>query len=310
MIDPQAKAKILLEALPYMKEFADRTVIVKGGGEIVDNPQAAASFARDIVLLRAIGVRVVLCHGGGPQISRTMEALGKEPVFRRGLRVTDDETLEVTAGVLLGTVNRRLVSLLNAHGPLAVGVSGVDARMFVTHAPEPDLGLVGEIVDVNPEPVDRLLDDGYIPVVASLGMGADGATHNINADVAAGALAGALGAEKYIVLTNVAGLYESFGDADTLLSQIDAGVLRAMRDSGTLSAGMIPKVDSILAAMDAGVRSAHILDGRLEHSVLLEIFTRDGVGTMVRGAGESAPDAQSGHDHDASEQSDTGGMRR
>ncbi len=285
LVTPHAKAGVLVEALPYIKQFAGATVVVKGGGEIVDDPGAAQSFAEDVVLLHSLGLRVVLCHGGGPQISRMMEAVGKEPVFKDGLRVTDDDTLEVTAGVLLGTVNRQIVSLLNAHGPVAVGMSGVDARLYVTDVADPELGHVGAIREVNPGVVVQLLDDGFIPVVASLGLGDDSATHNVNADSAAGALAVALCAEKYIVLTNVEGLYESLSDADSLISRIDTDGLRAMLSGTGLSAGMIPKIESVLTALDGGVGSAHILDGRVEHALLLEIFTDEGIGTMVHAAG-------------------------
>jgi acetylglutamate kinase len=288
LIDTQAKARVLIEALPYITEYAGRRIVVKVGGEVVDDPTAAASFAADLVLLKAVGINVVLCHGGGPQISREMANMGREPTFVNGLRVTDAETMEITAMVLLGVLNRNLVSLLNVHGPQAVGVSGVDGRLFVVEPERAELGYVGRIREVTPDPVVRLLDDGYIPVVASIGMDDTGAAYNVNADLAAGRLAAAIGAEKYVLLTNVEGLYESFGDADTLISEIDRDGLRALRDGGSLSAGMVPKVDSILTALDGGVGRAHILDGRVEHAVLLEIFTPEGIGTMVRGSGRES----------------------
>ncbi len=281
--ETQAKAKILLESLPYIKSFAGARVVVKVGGEILDDPAAAESFTTDLVLLKTVGVDVVLCHGGGPQISRMMTDLGLEPRFVDGLRVTDEEALDVTAMVLLGTLNRRLVGLLNTHGPQAVGLSGLDGRLFLAETESPELGFVGRIVEVSPEPVTRLLQDGYLPVVAPLGMDASGRAYNVNADTAAAELAVALRAEKLVLLTNVEGLYETFGDADTLVSEIDVAGLSSLRESGSLSAGMLPKVDAVTRAVQGGVRRAHILDGRVDHAVLLEIFTPEGIGTMVTG---------------------------
>ncbi|MCC7076777.1 MAG: acetylglutamate kinase [Acidimicrobiia bacterium] len=283
LAETQAKAKTLLEALPYIEEFAGTRVVVKVGGEITEATASAAAFTRDLLLLKHVGVDVVLCHGGGPQISRLMETVGTSPEFVGGLRVTDAETMRLTAMVLLGDVNRTLVGHLNAHGSHAVGLSGVDGRLFLCEPKDPALGFVGEIVSVDPRPVVRLLEDGYMPVVASVGMDEDGNAFNINADTAAGALAGALEAEKLIVLTNVEGLYEDFGDADSLVSEIDTAGLRRMYDAGGLHTGMLPKVAAVLHALDAGVAAAHILDGRIEHSVLLEIFTPEGIGTKVTG---------------------------
>jgi len=282
MEETQAKAKILIEALPYLREFSGKRLVVKVGGEVVDDAAGASSLVQDLLLLKMVGLDVVLCHGGGPQISRTMQRLGLEPRFRDGLRVTDAETVEVTAMVLLGQINRRLVGLLNAHGAEAVGVSGVDGRLFVVEQESEELGFVGRIASVDPAPVERLLEDGYMPVVASIGMDPAGDAYNINADLAAGRLAAALGAAKLVVLTNVEGLYESFGDADTLVSEIDPPGLRRMAEAGSLGSGMLPKVDAVLAAIEGGVPQAHLLDGRVRHAVLLEIFTPEGIGTMVR----------------------------
>lgn len=283
--ETQAKAKTLLEALPYIQEFSGKRVVVKVGGEVADDTETAAVFTRDLVLLKLVGLEVVLCHGGGPQISRLMGELGHEPEFVDGLRVTDAETMRLTSMVLLGDVNRTLVGHVNAHGPHAVGLSGVDGRLFLCGPKDEKLGFVGEISAVDPRPVTRLLEDGYMPVVASVGMDGEGNTYNINADTAAGALAGALEAEKLIVLTNVEGLYEDFGDADSLVSEIDLAGLREMYEGGSLHTGMLPKVASILDALDDGVAAAHILDGRVEHAVLLEIFTPEGIGTKVSGRG-------------------------
>lgn len=279
--ETQAKAGTLIAALPYIQQFAGTTFVVKVGGEIADDPDGAASFVRDLVILKHVGIDVVLCHGGGPQITRMMQSLGTEARFVDGLRVTDPATMEITAMVLLGEVNRRLVTSLNVHGPLAVGISGIDARLFEVAERDPALGLVGDVTAVNPAPVQRLLDDGYIPVVATIGADSDGVTYNINADSAAGALAAALGAEKFVVFTNVEGLYETFGDEDSLISEIDLEGLRALADGGTLGSGMVPKVGAIITALDGGVRAAHILDGRVRHAVLLEIFTDEGIGTKI-----------------------------
>ncbi|MFN8103175.1 MAG: acetylglutamate kinase [Acidimicrobiia bacterium] len=267
--------------MPYLRELAGRRVVVKCGGEIVDDAEQAASLVQDLLLLKMVGIDVVLCHGGGPQISRMMKRLGLEPAFREGRRVTDAETMEITAMVLLGRVNLELVGLLNVHGTEAIGVNGADGRLFLVETDPRGIGYVGRIVEVSPEPVDRLLADGYLPVVASIGMDAGGRPHNINADEAAGRLAAALGAEKFVLLTNVEGLYESFGDEDSLVSEIDPPGLRALAAGGSLSAGMGPKVEGILAAVEGGVPRCHILDGREDHALLLEIFTPEGIGTMV-----------------------------
>jgi acetylglutamate kinase len=281
VVETQAKAGTLIAALPYIQQFAGTTFVIKVGGEIADDPDGAASFVRDLVILKHVGIDVVLCHGGGPQITRMMQSLGTEARFVDGLRVTDPATMEITAMVLLGEVNRRLVTSLNVHGPLAVGISGVDARLFEVAERDPALGLVGDVVAVNPAPVQRLLDDGYIPVVATIGADTDGVTYNVNADSAAGALAAALGAEKFVVFTNVEGLYETFGDEDSLISEIDLEGLRTLADGGTLGTGMVPKVDAIITALAGGVGAAHILDGRVRHAVLLEIFTDEGIGTKI-----------------------------
>lgn len=283
--ETQAKAKTLLEALPYIQEFAGKRVVVKVGGEVADDAGSAVAFTRDLVLLKHVGLDVVLCHGGGPQISRLMGELGREPEFVDGLRVTDADTMRVTSMVLLGDVNRTLVGHVNTHGPHAVGLSGVDGGLFLCEPKDERLGFVGEISAVDPRPVTRLLEDGYLPVVASVGMDREGNVYNINADTAAGALAAALEAEKLIVLTNVEGLYEDFGDADSLVSEIDLAGLREMYEGGGLHTGMLPKVASILDALEGGVAAAHILDGRVEHAVLLEIFTPEGIGTKVSGKG-------------------------
>jgi acetylglutamate kinase len=277
----QGKAAILIEALPYIRRLAGKTVVIKVGGEIVDDADRANSLAEDLLLMQRVGIRVILCHGGGPQINRLMEHNNKEAEFVDGLRVTDADTLELTAMALLGVVNRSLVALLNQQDNHSIGLSGVDGGLFRVSAGDPELGFVGKIDEVYPRVVLDLIDQGYIPVIAPLGLDAQSQTYNINADTAAAALAGALGAEKLIVLTNVAGLYESIEDANSFISEIDATKLEALLDSGILRQGIVPKARAVLEAVEAGVSCAHILDGRLRHAVLLEIFTSEGVGTMV-----------------------------
>jgi len=285
--DTQAKAGILIEALPFLKNFGGKRLVVKVGGELLDNENASASFAQDLILLKSVGIQIVLLHGGGPQISRAMEKLGKKPEFKNGLRVTDEETMKIMSMVLLGDLNRKLVSLLNVHGPKAVGLSGADGNLFSVEQESPELGFVGRLKDINTDLVTKTLDNGYMPVIGSVGVDENGQAYNINVDLAAGKLAAALGAEKLIVLSNVEGLYETFGDENSLIPEIKAKGLRKMKDSGSLTAGMIPKVDGVLSALDGGVKRAHILDGRVEHAVLLEIFTPEGIGTMIFRDGEN-----------------------
>jgi acetylglutamate kinase len=279
--ETQAKAETLLEALPYLKRFPGRIAVVKVGGELFANPVAAASLAQDLILLHSVGIRVVLCHGGGPQISEMMKRFGKEPKFINGQRVTDKETLEITSMVLLGVINRTIVSLLNAHGRRAVGLSGVDGGMFTVEQKNPELGYVGKVTQVCTEPIMSVLESGFLPVIASLGIDTSGEVYNVNADIAAGELAVALKAEKLVTLTNVEGLYRTFGDEDSLISEIDSSSLKDLLEKEVLSAGMIPKAESIVNALERGVEKAHILDGRVDHAVLLEIFTPEGIGTMI-----------------------------
>ena len=282
----QDKARVLREALPWITRWAGRTIVVKFGGNVSGSAEApdalAAAFAADIALLHSVGLRVVVVHGGGPQISDLSRRMGLEARFVDGLRVTDDAMLEVVRMVLLGQVNPWLVGLISAAGASAVGVSGTDAQLVTARPADPALGRVGEVADVDAAVLHSLLDDGVVPVVATLGRGRDGAEYNINADTVAGAVAVALAADKLIYLTNVPGLYEHFGTAEsTLLSQISVERLRAMLDSGELETGMVPKIRSVVEALRGGVARAHLLDGRVEHALLLEIFTDEGIGTMV-----------------------------
>jgi acetylglutamate kinase len=276
-----ARADVLIEALPYIQRFRGRIVVVKFGGNAMVDPALAESFAEDIVLMRSVGIRPVVVHGGGPQISDLMERLGMVPEFRDGQRVTDAETVDIARMVLVGKVNREIVSAINVHGPLAVGVSGEDAGLILAGARHPDLGFVGDVHAVNPAILERLLAEDLIPVVSTIGADATGQAYNINADAVAGALAEALLAEKVIYLTDIAGLLADVDDPASLISRIDTGALGAMVDDGTLSGGMIPKIAACRQAVANGVGSAHLLDGRVPHVVLLELFSDAGVGTMI-----------------------------
>jgi acetylglutamate kinase len=280
------KAAVLVEALPYIRRFAGQIVVVKYGGNALagaSETEALAHFAQDIVMMHAVGLRPVVVHGGGPQISDLMARLGKQTEFRNGLRVTDAETVEIARMVLLGQVNPEIVSSINVHGPLAVGVSGADARLIVAAPKDPELGFVGEVTSVNPEIVHRLLAQDLIPVIATIGSDAQGQAYNINADTVAGAIAEALGAEKLVYLTDIEGLRRVVSDPASLIRQTDADELDALMADGTIAGGMIPKVESCVRAVRNGVRRAHILDGRIPHVLLLEVFTDAGIGTMVIG---------------------------
>ena len=275
------RAAVLVEALPYIQRFRGRVVVVKYGGNAMVDPALGVSFAEDIVLMHSVGLRPVVVHGGGPQISHLMERLGKVPEFRDGQRVTDAETVDIARMVLVGKVNREIVGTINVHGPIAVGVSGEDAGLIRAEARHPDLGFVGDVEAVNPSILERLLAEDLIPVVSTMGADASGQAYNINADAVAGALAKALHAEKVVYLTDVEGLLADLDDPSSLISRIDAPALQRMVDDGTLSGGMIPKINACLHAIDGGVASAHLLDGRLPHVVLLELFSDAGVGTMI-----------------------------
>ena len=284
IVDPLNTAKLLIEALPYIQQFAGKTIVVKYGGNALagaTDDDALGAFARDIALLHAVGIKPVVVHGGGPQISALMERLGKTPTFHNGLRVTDAETIEIVSMVLLGTVNPQIVSAVNLHGAPAVGVSGHDAKMFVVAPRDPALGFVGDITRVDATIVKELLADSRVPIVATLGSHSSGQAYNINADTAAGALAEALGAEKLIYLTDIEGLRSNKDDAKSIIRQATTSQLRAMLGSGSIDGGMIPKIESCIAAIDRGVHRGHILDGRIAHVLLLELFTDSGIGTMV-----------------------------
>lgn len=284
--DALMKAEVLAEALPWLERFKGATVVVKYGGNAMTSPALQRAFAEDVVFLRLAGLRPVVVHGGGPQINAMLARLGIVSEFRSGLRVTTPEVMEVVRMVLTGQVQRELVGLVNAHGPLAVGISGEDAHLFAAEARtvaadglQIDLGLVGDVTEVRPDFVTSLLDDGFIPVISTIGVAGDGQVLNVNADTAASALAVALGAQKLVVLTDVEGLFADWPDRDSLVAEIRAAELTALLPS--LDSGMAPKMEACLRAVLGGVERAHVIDGRLPHSLLLEVFTTEGIGTMV-----------------------------
>lgn len=283
-ISPEVRASVLIEALPYIRRFAGKIVVVKYGGNALagaTESDALALFAEDIVLMRLVGLKPVVVHGGGPQISDLMNRLGKVTEFRDGLRVTDSETVDIARMVLSGQVNPQIVAAINVHGRFAVGVSGEDASLITASAKNPALGFVGEVDRINPGILLRLLEDEFIPVVATIGTDSSGQAYNINADTVAGAIAEALGAEKLVYLTDIEGLRRVVDDPSSLIRQTSPDELDALMSNGTIAGGMIPKVESCVRAVRGGVRRAHILDGRIPHVVLLELFTDAGIGTMV-----------------------------
>lgn len=285
-LSPFVRAHVLAEALPWLKEFHDKIVVVKYGGNAMVDERLKAAFAADMVFLRTCGLKPVVVHGGGPQITAMLGRLGMEGEFRGGFRVTTPEVMDVVRMVLFGQVGRELVGLINAHGPYAVGISGEDAGLFtavrrtaMVDGEATDIGLVGDVAAVDPGAVIDLIEAGRIPVVSTIAPDADGVVHNINADSAAGALAAALGAEKLVVLTDVEGLYTDWPDRSSLVTHLGTTPLEALLPS--LESGMVPKMEACLAAVRGGVGAAHVIDGRVEHSVLLEILTEGGIGTMV-----------------------------
>jgi acetylglutamate kinase len=280
------KAEVLAEALPWLQRFHGATVVIKYGGNAMRDDQLKRAFAQDMVFLRLAGLRPIVVHGGGPQINTMLDRLGIAGEFRGGLRVTTPETIDVVRMVLFGQVGRELVGLINAHGPFAVGISGEDAHLFTAarrtatvEGAQVDVGLVGDVVAVNSAAVLDIVNAGRIPVVSGLAPDADGVVHNINADTAAAALAVALDAEKLVMLTDVEGLYADWPNRSSLLSHVTVDRLEELLPA--LSAGMVPKMEACLRAVRGGVPRAHVIDGRVAHSVLLEVFTTEGVGTMV-----------------------------
>lgn len=278
---PELRTAALLEALPYIQRFRGSIIVVKLGGNAIVDHDVLRNFAEDIVMLRSVGLRPVVVHGGGPQIGELLGRLGKESTFKDGLRVTDGETLDVARMVLVGKVGRDIVGRINRHGAYAVGMSGEDGGLIQARVRDPELGFVGDVEAVNPGIIDRLLAEDMIPVVSSIGVSEDGQALNINADTVAGALGGALGAEKVVFLTDVSGLMADIEDPSSLVARATVADLESGIASGQIAGGMVPKVRSCIEAVRAGAASAHLLDGRLPHVLLLELFTDAGIGTMI-----------------------------
>jgi acetylglutamate kinase len=280
------RVEILMEALPYIREFRGKSLIIKYGGAAMEQADLKESFALDVILLHLVGINPVIVHGGGPQIGSLMKKLGKEPRFVGGMRVTDAETVEIVEMVLVGKINKAIVGLINYHGGKAVGLSGKDGDLLrarkrlhrTATGEEIDIGLVGAVEHVNPEPIRLLEERGFIPVIAPVGVGGRGETYNINADLVAGEIAAALGAEKLIHLTDVQGIKGTDGRLISTLSRKEA---ERLMQSGVIDGGMLPKVESALRALEGGSAKAHIIDGRVPHAILLELFTREGVGTEI-----------------------------
>ncbi len=277
------RAEVLTQALPYIKKYNGKVVVVKYGGNAMINEQLKQQVMEDIVLLWLIGVKIVLVHGGGPEISELMDRLGKNPEFVDGLRVTDKETMDIVQMVLAGKVNKSLVTLLETKGGNAMGISGMDGRLIESKIKNEKLGFVGSITKINIQPVVDLMDNGYIPVISTVGCDKDGNTYNINGDTAAAYIAGALGAESLIMMTDIAGILRDKDDPSSLIPEITISDAATLQDEGVISGGMIPKVDCCIEAINKGVKKVFIMDGRVPHSILMEILTNEGAGTMVRG---------------------------
>lgn len=275
------RAEVLTQALPYIKKFNGKTIVIKYGGNAMLSEELQHQVMQDIVLLHLVGVKVVLVHGGGPEITGMLKRLGKETRFVNGLRVTDKETVEVAQMVLAGKINKSLVSFLEAMGGNAIGLSGMDGRLIMARAKDPELGYVGEVTKVNPGPIMDLMQKGYIPVVSSLGCDKDGNVYNINADTAASKIAQALHAQRLILMTNIQGLMKDKDDPDSLIPQLDVDQTEELIKTGIISGGMIPKIECCISALKNNVSKAIIMDGRIPHSVLMELFTDSGAGTMI-----------------------------
>ena len=277
------RAEVLTQALPYIKRYVGKTVVVKYGGNAMTNSDLKQQVMDDIVLLWLIGVKVVLIHGGGPEISSMMDKLGKKAEFVDGLRVTDKETVDIVQMVLAGKVNKTLVTLLEKRGGKAIGLCGMDGNLIQAKMKDEKLGYVGEVTKINIGPVTDILEKGYIPVISTLGCDADGNAYNINADTAAAHIAGALGAERFILMTDIAGILKDKDDPSTLIPEITIPQARTLKQEGIISAGMIPKVQCCVTAIESGVKNVVIMDGRVPHSILMELLTNEGAGTLVKG---------------------------
>ncbi len=281
-MDNAKRAKILIQAMPYIKKFAGETIVVKYGGNAMINEQLKSAVMSDLVLMQLVGISVVLVHGGGPEINSMLEAVGKESEFKDGMRVTDQETIDIVQMVLAGKVNKSLVQHLEQHGGKALGMCGLDGRLLMADkmASAHDLGYVGEIRDVNPDPLIMAMKDGYIPIVATVAGGFDGKVYNINADLAAAQIAAKLKAKKLILMTDIRGLLKDVNDEESLIPVVNVSEVPMLKRDGIIKGGMIPKIDCCVEAVRNGVNRAHIIDGRIEHSILLELFSDEGIGTM------------------------------
>ncbi len=276
------RVRVLSEALPYIQQFANRTIVIKYGGAAMKDGILKAGVIRDIVFLSCVGVRPIVVHGGGPEINIWLDKLGIEPQFKDGLRVTDADTMDVVEMVLVGRVNKELVSLINQAGASAVGLCGKDGNLIQARpVGKEGIGFVGEVTNINPELIKSLVDNGYVPVISSVAADEKGQAYNINADTVAGEIAAALNAEKLILLTDTPGILENYQDPSTLLTKLDINKLRKLIEDGIVSGGMIPKVNCCVRSLAQGVGAAHILDGRIPHALLLEIFTDEGIGSMI-----------------------------
>lgn len=280
------RAEVLTQALPFIKRYNGKLVVIKYGGNAMINEQLKAQVMEDIVLLWLVGVKIVLVHGGGPEISETMKKMGKETQFVNGLRVTDKETVDIVQMVLAGKINKTLVNLIERTGGKAMGISGIDGRLIEATMKDKNLGYVGEITKVHIDPVVDLLEKGYIPIISTVGCDKEGNTYNINGDTAAAYIAGALGAERLIMMTDIAGILREKDDPSTLIPEITISQAKKLFDEGIISGGMIPKVDCCIEAIDKGVKKVVIMDGRVPHSILMEILTNEGAGTLVTGDNE------------------------
>ena len=276
------RAQVLTQALPYIKRYVGKVVVVKYGGNAMVNEQLKQQVMENIVLLWLIGVKIVLVHGGGPEINDLMDKLGKKPEFVDGLRVTDKETVDIVQMVLAGKVNKALVNLLETKGGKALGISGLDGRLIEAEVKDPRLGYVGKITNINIQPVEDLLEKGYIPVISTIGCDEEGNAYNINGDTAAAFIAGALNAERLIMMTDIAGVLRDKEDPSSLIPEITVAQAGALKDEGVISGGMIPKVDCCIEAIGKGVKNVVIMDGRVPHSILMELLTDEGAGTMVK----------------------------
>ena len=281
-MDNQKRANVLIQAMPYIKKFVGETIVVKYGGNAMINENLKSAVMSDLVLMQLVGIKVILVHGGGPEINAMLDAVGKKSEFKDGMRVTDQETIDIVQMVLAGKVNKSLVQLLESHGGKALGMCGLDGRLLMADkmASAHDLGFVGEIREVNPEPLKMVMDDGYIPIVATVAGGYDGNVYNINADLAAAQIASKVGAKKLILMTDIRGLLRDVNDDDSLIPVVNVSEVPMLKRDGIIKGGMIPKIDCCVEAVRNGVNRAHIIDGRLEHSILLELFSDEGIGTM------------------------------